>query len=119
MSEAELFAVLNSAMPGRVFTPIAKAGFSEPYLIYQDITQLPENTMSGYASLDAVHWQVDSYARTRREAIANMEGVKRALRALEDQPTLQNEQSMYEQDTRLNRRMVQLITWSQPEKVTA
>jgi Protein of unknown function (DUF3168) len=119
MTEADLFAILDSAMPGRVYTPIAPSGAVEPFLIYQDITVLPENTMCGYAWLDQVHWQIDSYARTRAEARSNMDLVKQALRAADPQPTVQNEQSLYEVETRLNRRMVQIITWTQPEKVTA
>lgn len=111
MTEEDLYAVLDSVMPGKVFTPIAPAGTREPYLIYQDFTQLPQNSMCGYAELDEIHWQLDSYALTRREAKANMQRVKNALRALDPQPTFQNEQSLYEVDTRLNRRMVQLITW--------
>jgi hypothetical protein len=115
MTEEELYRVLDSAIPGKVFTPIAPASALEPYLIYQDITSMPENTMCGYACLDQVHWQLDSYARTRREAIANMRAVKRALRACEQQPTVGNEQSLYETETRLYRRMIQIITWESPE----
>lgn len=111
MTEDEFKAVLESAMPGRVFTPIAPAGTPEPYLIYQDITSLPQNTLCGYADLDHVSWQVDSYARTRRDAKANMAAVLRALRAYDPQPTVENQQSIYEVETRLNRRMVQVNTW--------
>jgi hypothetical protein len=111
MTEEEFFTVLDSVMPGKVFTPVAKTGTPEPYLIYQDITTAPQNSLCGYAELDQVMWQIDSYARTRSEAKANMSAVKRALRALDPQPTVENEQTMYESDTRLSRRMVQVITW--------
>jgi hypothetical protein len=111
MTEEQFMAVLESAMPGKVFTPIAPSGTAEPYLIYQDITSQPQNSMCGYAYLDHVFWQVDSYARTRREAIANMDAVLSALRACDPQPTVENEQSMYEAETRLNRRMVQVNVW--------
>ncbi|AUT62884.1 DUF3168 domain-containing protein [Paraburkholderia terrae] len=119
MTESELFSILDSAMPGRVFTPIAPSGAIEPYLIYQDITTIPQNSMCGYALLDSVQWQLDSYARTRAEARRNMERVKLALRASDHEPTVQNEQSLYEVETRLNRRMVQITTWTGPEEVTA
>ncbi|SAK63589.1 hypothetical protein AWB80_02886 [Caballeronia pedi] len=119
MTEADLFAILDSAMPGRVFTPIAPKGTVEPYVIYQDVTVLPTNTMCGYAWLDQCHWQIDSYARTKGEARANMELVKQALHAADPQPTVENEQSLYEVETRLCRRMVQVITWDSTGKVTA
>ncbi|MBC8638269.1 DUF3168 domain-containing protein [Caballeronia sp. EK] len=111
MTEEQLFDLLDSVMPGKVFTPIAKTGTPEPYLIYQDITSLPQNSMCGYANLDHVIWQVDSYASTRKEAKANMAAVLRALRAYDPQPTIENMQSLYEVETRLNRRMVQVNTW--------
>jgi hypothetical protein len=111
MTEEEFYAVLDSAMPGKVFTPIAPAEAKEPYVIYQDITTAPQNDLCGYAGLDQVTWQIDSYARTRKEAKANMRLVKQALRAIEPQATIENEQTMYESDTRLSRRMVQVITW--------
>ncbi len=111
MTEEQFKAVLESVMPGKVFTPIAPAKTPEPYLIYQDVTSLPQNTMCGYANLDHTTYQVDSYAVTRREAKANMAAVLAALRAYDPQPTVENQQSLYEAETRLNRRMVQVNLW--------
>lgn len=111
MTEDELFAALDSAMPGRVFTPIAPANSSEPYVIYQDVTAQAQHTLCGYAGLDHVFWQVDSYAKTRREAKSNMQRVIRALLACDPQPLFDTPQSMYEVETRLNRRMLQVTTW--------
>ncbi|MDR5790281.1 DUF3168 domain-containing protein [Caballeronia sp. LP003] len=119
MTEDQLFAVLDSAMPGRVFTPIAPANFSEPYIIYQDVTTQSQHTLCGYTGLDQVFWQVDSYARTRREAKSNMQRVIDALCAVDPQPTFDNAQSLYEIETRLNRRMVQVITWDDSTGETA
>ena len=119
MTDQELYAVLNAVIPGKVFTPIAPAGTAEPYVIYQDTYTAPSNSMCGYESLDEVHWQIDSYARTRREAKTLMDAVKAALRAIPLPPNVESEQTLFEQDTRLNRRMIVIITWTQPEKVTA
>jgi hypothetical protein len=48
-----------------------------------------------------------------------MDAVKAALRATPLPANVESEQSLYEADTRLNRRMIVIITWTQPEKVTA
>ena len=117
MTEEQFKAVLESVMPGKVFTPIAPAKTPEPYLIYQDVTSLPQNSMCGYAYLDHTIWQVDSYAITRKEAKANMAAVLRALRGVDPQPTVENQQSLYEAETRLNRRMVQVNTWESTGEV--
>jgi hypothetical protein len=119
MTDQDIFAALNAVLPGKVFTPIAPADTPEPFLIYQDTYTAPSNSMCGYAQLDEVHYQIDSYARTRREAKALMDAVKAALRATPLPPNVESEQPLYEQDTRLNRRMIVIITWTQPEKVTA
>ncbi|KXU94166.1 hypothetical protein CR51_27215 [Caballeronia megalochromosomata] len=111
MTEDELFVALDSAMPGRVFTPIAPAHAVEPFIIYQDVTAQMQHTLCGFACLAQVFWQVDSYARTRREAKSNIQRVMAALCACDPQPTFDNPQSLYEIETRLNRRMVQVITW--------
>jgi len=119
MTDLELFAVLDAVLPGKVFTPIAPAGTAEPFAIYQDVYTAPTNSMCGYESLDEVHWQIDTYARTRREARTLMDAMKAALRATPFPPNVESEQTLYESDTRLNRRMITIITWTQPEKVTA
>jgi hypothetical protein len=48
-----------------------------------------------------------------------MSAVKAALRSSPLPPNVESEQSLYEADTRLNRQMIVIITWTQPEKVTA
>ena len=114
-----LRAVLDPVLPGKVFSPIAPAGTAEPYVIFQDLFAQPENSMCGFASLDQVHYQIDTYAITKREAKALMSAVKAALRLTTFPPNVENEQGFYEPDSRLSRRMIQIIVWVQPEKVTA
>jgi hypothetical protein len=119
MTDLELFAALDAVLPGKVFTPIAPAGTKEPFLIYQDTYCAPANSMCGYQNLDEIHYQIDSYATSRREAKTIMSAAKAALRATPFPPNVESEQSLYEADTRLNRQMIVIITWNQPEKVTA
>lgn len=119
MSDEELFALLDAVLPGKAFTPLAPAGTLEPYVIYQDLFTHPANSLCGYEELDEVHWQIDIYALTRREAKTIANAVKAALRALPLPPNVDTEQGFYEPETRLYRRMVNIITWNQPEKVTA
>jgi hypothetical protein len=119
MNDQEIFDVLSTVLPGKVFTPVAKTGEEEPYVIYQDTYSAPSNSMCGYQNLDEVHYQIDTYARTRREAKTLMSAVKAALRSSPLPPNVESEQSLYEADTRLNRQMIVIITWTQPEKVTA
>jgi Protein of unknown function (DUF3168) len=115
MNESQIFALLEKALPRRAFFFLAPMGTKEPFLIFQRVTQLPQNTMCGYAQADQVHYRIDSYARTHAEALSNMERVLKILRASPDPPIVNNEQDLYEQDTRIHRTSIDISTWYQPE----
>jgi Protein of unknown function (DUF3168) len=118
MNESELFAVIERALPRRAFFILAPKGTKEPYLIFQRVTQAPQNSLCGYANADQVHYRIDSYARTHASAVATMETVMKLLRACPDPPLVTNEQDLYEQDTRIHRTSIDISTWYQPERTT-
>lgn len=110
MNFEQLFAVLDAVMPGKAFKTLAPAGTPEPYVIFSRPWEQPDNTLCGYASREEVHYQIDSYAKTSTEALANLKAVKAALRASPDPPNVENEQDMFETDTRLHRSMMTIVT---------
>lgn len=118
MTDADLLTILNQALPSRAFLMLAPQGFAEPYLIYQRIWWGPENSLCGYMEGDHVRYQIDSYARTHKEAAANMDAALDALRASSDPPNVENGGDLYEQDTKLHRITVNIITWFDPQGVT-
>jgi len=117
MTETEIFNVIKKALPDRVFFMRAPMGTREPYLIFQRISQIPQNDLRGYANADLVRYQVDSYAVTHQDAAANMAIVVALLRALPDAPLVQNGQDMEEGDTRIHRTMIEITTWYDGSKV--
>jgi hypothetical protein len=119
MTDQELFAVLDAVMPTRVFRLLVPNGIPEPYTVYQRTWQEPTNSLCGYENLDKVLYRIDSYGKSNREAFENMQAMKEALRACPDPPNVGNEQDLYEQDTRLHRVTIMIITWDQPQQVTA
>ena len=112
MTETDLFNLIERALPGRAFLILAPMGTREPFLIYQRVTQLAQNTLCGYANADQVHYRIDSYARTHAQALANMKRVIANLRAWPDPPLVTNEQDLYEQDTRIHRTSIDISTWT-------
>ncbi|HEY2023570.1 tail completion protein gp17 [Paraburkholderia sp.] len=114
MTESEIAAALNQALPDRAFLMLVAQGTPEPYLVFQRIWQGPVNTICGYQQADQVRYRIDSYAKTHKDALANMETAIAALRACPDPPLVENEQDLYEQDTRLHRTMIDITTWTQP-----
>lgn len=115
MTDSELESALLKALPGRAFLLLAPQGLAEPYLIFQRIWWGPENSLCGYMEGDHVRYQIDSYARTHREAKANMDAALAALRASADPPNVENGGDLYEQDTKLHRTTVNVITWFDPQ----
>ncbi len=118
MTDADLLIILNQALPNRAFLMLAPQGQAEPYLIYQRIWWGPENSLCGYMEGDHVRYQIDSYARTHKEAVANMNAALDALRASSDPPNVENGGDLYEQDTKLHRISINIITWFDPQGVT-
>ncbi|MGF6986546.1 hypothetical protein QFZ99_006087 [Paraburkholderia atlantica] len=115
MTEAELYRLIEKALPGRAFFTLAPMGVREPYLILSRVSLVPQNTLCGYAQTDRVTYRLDSYARTRADALANIERAIANLRASRDPPTFDNEQDLYEEGTRIHRVTIDLITWFEPE----
>ena len=118
MTDADLLIILNQALPNRAFLMLAPQGQAEPYLIYQRIWWGPENSLCGYMEGDLVRYQIDSYARTHKEAVANMNAALDALRASSDPPNVENGGDLYEQDTKLHRTTINIITWFDPQGAT-
>jgi hypothetical protein len=118
MTESDISAILDAVLPGRAFLLLVPQGTPEPYLVLQRIWQGPVNSLCGYMNTDQVRYQIDSYGKTHKQALSNMEAALAALRACADPPNVENEQDLYEQDTRLNRTTIEIMTWYEPQKVT-
>lgn len=118
MTDDELFAVLEQALPGKAFKGLVQQGTPEPYLVFTRVSQTPQNDLCGYADADVMHYQIDSYAKTLTQAQGVMRTVLGLLRACPDPPLVYIEQDMYEQDTRIHRTMIDISTWYEPEQVT-
>ncbi|MFL9933614.1 DUF3168 domain-containing protein [Paraburkholderia sp. RL18-103-BIB-C] len=117
MTESEIIAALDTVLPGKAYLILVPQDTPEPYFVLQRIWQGPVNTMGGYESADQVRYQIDSYGKTHKQALANMEAAIASLRACPDPPLVENEQDLYEQDTRLHRTMVDISTWYHDEGV--
>ncbi|MBN3756067.1 DUF3168 domain-containing protein [Paraburkholderia sp. Tr-20389] len=117
MTGDELFALLDQALPGRVFKALAPQGTAEPYVIYALTSGMPRNTMCGNAHCTQMSYRVDSYAKTQRDAFAAIDAIGVLVDACEGDPLIENRQDMYEQDTRIHRVSVVLSTWQLDDEV--
>lgn len=117
MTGDELFALLDQALPGRVFKAIAPQGTREPYVIYALASGLPRNTMCGSAHAAQMSYRVDSYAKAQRDALTVIDAISVLVDECEGDPIIENRQDIYEQDTRIHRVSVVLSTWQLDDEV--
>lgn len=117
MTGDELFALLDQALPGRVFKALAPQGTPEPYVIYALSSGMPRNTMCGSAHAAQMSYRVDSYAKTQRAALDVIDAIGVLVDACDGDPIIENRQDIYEQDTRIHRVSVVLSTWQLDDEV--
>lgn len=117
MTEQQLYALLDQALPFSVFQMLAPQDTPEPYVIYSLVSGSPRNTMCGGAGASLMNYRIDSYARTHREALVIMDRVFALVDACEGDPIVESRQDIYEQDTRVHRVSVVLSTWYEPDEV--
>jgi hypothetical protein len=111
MTETEIAAALDLALPGKAFLKLAPQGTPDPFLVFTCIWYGPLNDICGYANADQLRYQVDSYARSHKQAKANMDAAINSLRACPDPPLVEMGAHLYEQDTKLHRATINITTW--------
>lgn len=83
-----------------------------PYIVYQKVTGRRIQSLQGDSGLANQHFQFDAYARTRAQAIALREALRRAITA---NPVLgavhAGEGIGFDEDTRLFRERVDFSLW--------
>ncbi|WP_322092815.1 tail completion protein gp17 [Paraburkholderia bannensis] len=116
MTENELFALINKALPGSVFLMLAPMEKREPYVIYSLISGTPNLTLRGDAKATLMNYRIDAYARTRRDALAIMRRIFELVDSCDGDPMIESRQDLYEQDTRIHRVSVVLSTTYDPDE---
>ncbi|WP_321941638.1 tail completion protein gp17 [Paraburkholderia tropica] len=114
MTENELFALINQALPGSVFLMLAPMERREPYVVYSLISGTPSLTLRGDAKASQMNYRIDVYTRVRRDAVEIMNRIAGLVDGCDGDPMIENRQDLYEQDTRIHRVSLVLSTWYQP-----
>ncbi|MEX3950619.1 DUF3168 domain-containing protein [Paraburkholderia sp. EG287A] len=117
MNEAQLFRLVEPALPGKVFLMLAPMEAREPYVILSLVSGTPSLTLCGDAKATQLDYQIDSYARTYGDALEVMQRIADIVDGCDGDPIIKNSQNLFEPDTRIHRVSVVVSTWSQPEEV--
>ena len=113
MIQQQIFALLSGATEAgtRVFPLVAPDGVPRPYIVYQRVSAISENVLSGDAGLTNTRFQIDVYGDTYAQA----QTVGAAVIALMAGWSVQNvnlmAQDFFEPDTKLHRCSMDFSIW--------
>lgn len=112
MTESQILDLISPVLPKKVFRILAPADVREPYVVVSLVSAVPSNTLNGTADADRLVFRVDSYARTRRDAMEVMNQIVAIIDAREGDPLVNDRTELYEQDTRIHRVSITISTFA-------
>ena len=72
---------LTALVGSRIFPVIAQAQIAYPYLVYSEVYNAPQNSLSGWSGCDNTRFQVDCWAKSYSSAHACADQVRAAVNA--------------------------------------
>ncbi|WP_025917674.1 DUF3168 domain-containing protein [Herminiimonas sp. CN] len=107
--ETSISAALSALVAGRVYPAgSVPATPTAPYIVYQSITDRPENTLSSGVIKRNKRVQIDGYAGTYAAMKTLETGIQAAMPSIGTELMTQN---LYEPDTKLNRTLQEYSCW--------
>lgn len=107
--ETSVVAALTSLVAGRVYPAgSVPATPTVPYIVYQAVTNRPENTLSSGVIKRNKRMQIDGYASTYAAMKTLETGIQATMTAIGTELMTQN---LYEPDTKLNRTLQDYSCW--------
>lgn len=112
MIAADLKAVLWPLISGGIYPSVAPAGVVAPYGVYQMISGVPVNDLSGASNLTNARFQVDLFARDKAALDALAETVKTAMNgATQFKSLCEMQQDIYEDPAQYYRISMDFSIW--------
>lgn len=112
MIEEDLFAALSSLANGRVYPMVAPDNVAKPYIVYQNISNMPENTLADGVPINNARMQIDCYDKTYAGVKALAASVSSAMAAASFINLPLMSQDIYESDVKLFRVSMDFSIWS-------
>lgn len=112
--QSDLFALLGPLFANRVYPQGTAPAYTAAYMTYSRLNTSEESTLDvngGTGNLFNSRVQIDIYSLAFGDAQAKAAAVKAALKGWSVSNVMQDEQDMYEPDTKLHRVMLDVSTW--------
>ncbi len=111
MIQDDIFATLASLVSNRVYPMVAPDNVVKPYLVYQRVASVPENTLSSGIAINQTRIQIDMYTSNYKSGQLLAASVQSTISSTFVSSTLQLEQDFYEAETKLFRVMHDYSIW--------
>ncbi len=72
---------LSALVAARIYPVIAQAQVAYPYLVYSEVYNAPQNSLSGWSGCDNTRFQIDCWAKSYSNAHAVADQVRIAMAA--------------------------------------
>jgi hypothetical protein len=106
--EVAIATALNQLVGSRVYPNIAKQDEPTPYIVYTDVSSLPDSSICGTTEDAERLYQIDVYHRNHTDLRALRRQVFAALEAMSQTELIDSWSGDYEPDTRLHRCLMQV-----------
>ena len=111
MIEETLFSTLTGLVSGRVYPMTAPDSPVAPFIIYQNITNSPENTLSDGIPINNTRMQIDAYAKTYADVKILAASIQSTMQSASFTNILSTNQDLYEQEVKLYRVQMDYSIW--------
>lgn len=117
MVEIRLYDILKSLVSNRVYPNLATQGAARPYIVYSNVSSVPDTSFCGTTRDSERLFQVDVYSDNHSDMCALRESTITALIASPYVEAVEGFNTDYEQDTKLFRALISVRFWEDAASV--
>ena len=117
MTEVQLFNILTSLVSGKAYPLIAKQGAAAPYIVYSNVSSVPDAAMCGSTRDSERLFQVDCYHDNHKDLCTLRESTLAALSASSLVEAVEGFSTDFEPETKLFRALISVRCWESAASV--
>jgi hypothetical protein len=111
--EGDIQTLLAALVSGRCYPLTAPDPVTKPYIIYQAVSEVPQNSLDGATGLNNRRMQVDVYDTSYGATKTLAGSIKTAMAGAPFNNLHLSSQDLYENDTKLYRVTMDFSVWSE------
>ena len=117
MSEVQLFNLLSPLVSAKAFPLVAKQGTAVPFIVFSNVSSVPDATVCGSTRDSERLFQVDCYHDNHKDLCTLREAALSALAASSLVEAVEGFSTDFEPDTKLFRALISVRCWEDAASV--